>query len=209
MLTSTDLTRREFLRLGLVAPGALALAVSGCQPATSRGQAALAQELPLTPECSENPAATPPQTAGPFFTPNSPERQSLIEPGIQGTRLVLTGYVVSRQCNGVSGALLDFWQADSAGAYDNVGYRLRGHQYTDASGRYELETVVPGLYPGRTRHVHVSVQPPGGRVLTTQLYFPDEARNRQDGIYNPALVMAVQAAEDARWGSFTFVVDAG
>lgn len=205
----TDLTRREFLHLGLAAGGMLALGVSGCRPATSQGHAALAQELPLTPECGENPATTPPQTTGPFFTPNSPERQSLIEPGIHGTRLVLIGYVVSRQCQGVSGALLDFWQTDSTGAYDNVGYRLRGHQYADASGRYELETVVPGLYPGRTRHIHVRVQPPSGRVLTTQLYFPDEPRNRQDGIYNPALVMAVQAADDAQWGSFNFVVDAG
>jgi protocatechuate 3,4-dioxygenase beta subunit len=53
------------------------------------------------------------------------------------------------------------------------------------------------------------VQAPSGRALTTQLYFPDEPRNRQDGIYNPALVMAVQAADDAQWGSFNFVVDAG
>lgn len=210
MLPLIDLTRRKFLRLGLLGPGALALAAVGCQPTVaSRGRAALAQELPLTPACDENPATTPPQTAGPFFTPNSPERQSLVEPGVQGMRLVLTGYVVSRQCRGVSGALLDFWQADSAGAYDNVGYRLRGHQYADADGRYELETVVPGLYTGRTRHIHVRVQPAAGRILTTQLYFPDEPGNLRDRIYNPALAMTLQTTDDARWGSFNFVVDAG
>lgn len=203
---SGDVSRRQFLRFGLVAPGALALAMSGCQMAMRRDGAALAQELPITPECGENPATTLAQTAGPFFTPNSPTRQSLLEAGIDGTRLVLSGYVVSRRCEGISGALIDFWQADGAGNYDNAGYRLRGHQFADASGRYELETIVPGLYPGRTRHIHVRVQPPGGQVLTTQLYFPDEPRNRQDGIYNPALVMAMQDVDGGQQAGFTFVM---
>jgi N-hydroxyarylamine O-acetyltransferase len=44
-----------------------------------------------------------------------------------------------------------------------------------------VETVVPGLYPGRTRHIHVKVQRPGGSILTTQLYVPDEPRNATDG----------------------------
>ena len=51
--------------------------------------------------------------------------------------------------------------------------------------------MVPGLYPGRTRHIHVKVQPRGGEVLTTQLYFPREARNRRDGIFDAALLMRV------------------
>jgi hypothetical protein len=57
-------------------------------------------------------------------------------------------------------ALLDFWQANPNGAYDNTGYTLRGHQYTDANGYYTLTTIVPGIYPGRTEHIHVKVQAP-------------------------------------------------
>ena len=102
--------------------------------------------------------------------------------------------------------MLDFWQADDAGAYDNSGHRLRGHQFTDDAGRYRLETIVPGLYPGRTRHIHVKAQAPNGPVLTTQLYFPDEARNANDGIYNQRLLMAVQPAADGVEGEFTFVL---
>ena len=64
------------------------------------------------------------------------------------------------------------------GNYDNVGFRLRGHQFTDAEGRYPLQTIVPGLYPGRTRHIHVKVQAPNGPILTTQLYFPNERATR-------------------------------
>jgi len=156
--------------------------------------------------CDDDPQATQSQTEGPFFTRSTPERRSLLEPGIAGTRMVLAGYVLSRQCEPIPGALLDFWQADDGGAYDNVGYRLRGHQFADEAGRYELETVVPGLYPGRTRHFHVKVQAPNGPVLTTQLYFPDEPRNRTDGIFHPALVLAIQDGDQGKLGAFNFVV---
>ncbi len=42
-------------------------------------------------------------------------------------------------------------------------------------GRYTLETIVPGEYPGRTQHIHVKVQAPNGPILTTQIYFPGVA----------------------------------
>ena len=64
--------------------------------------------------------------------------------------------------------------------------------------------VKPGLYPGRTRHFHVKVRPPGGEVLTTQLYFPGEPANQADGIYRSELEMTVSDKGDA---SFTFVVE--
>ncbi len=83
----------------------------------------------------------------------------------------------------VAHALVDFWQADASGAYDNSGYKFRGHQFTDAKGRYALTTVVPGLYPGRTKHIHVKAQAPSKPTLTTQLYFPGVARNRTDNLY--------------------------
>ena len=109
----------------------------------------------------------------------------------------------------MAGALLDFWHADDGGEYDNVGYRLRGHQFTDEDGRYQLTTIVPGIYTGRTRHIHVKVQAPDNPVLTTQLYFPDEPDNARDGIFDPALVIDVQDREDeaGQHGFFTFVLD--
>jgi protocatechuate 3,4-dioxygenase beta subunit len=64
---------------------------------------------------------------GPYFKPGSPERKSLLEPGIPGNRLNLTGHVLTMSDNPEPGALLDFWQADGNGAYDNIGYKLRGH----------------------------------------------------------------------------------
>ena len=169
---------------------------------------AQAPVLSPTPTVCDDDDLTPAQTEGPYFTPNSPERASLLEPGVTGTKLVITGYVLTRDCRPIARALVDFWQADDRGQYDNQGYRLRGHLFTDQDGFYRLETIVPGLYPGRTRHIHVKVQAPNRPILTTQLYFPDEARNRTDGIFQPDLVMAVQDTPDGKAATFTFVRDA-
>ena len=94
---------------------------------------------------------------------------------MQGTRLLLVGYVLNQDCNPLPNAWLDFWQADASGQYDNDGYRLRGHQYTDAQGRYFLETILPGLYDSRPiEHIHVKIHPEGGEEVTSQLYFPSQ-----------------------------------
>jgi protocatechuate 3,4-dioxygenase beta subunit len=86
---------------------------------------------------------------------------------------------------------------------------LRGHQFTDDTGRYELETILPGLYTGRTRHIHVKVQAPNQPVLTTQLYFPNEPANARDGIYRPELVMSVTDNPDGNGllGTFDYVLN--
>lgn len=168
--------------------------------------AAPQQPLPPTPRCPDADDVTPPQTAGPFYKPSSPRRTSLLESGVTGTRIVVTGYVLSTACRPVTGALVDFWHADDKGVYDNAGFRLRGHQFTDSAGRYALETIVPGLYPGRTRHFHVRVQAPNQPVLTTQLYFPGEPRNQTDSIFDPKLLMAVQDGGSGKVATFHFAL---
>ena len=126
-----------------------------------------------SPVC--NGVLTPENMEGPYYTPDTPEKNSLIEEGMQGDTLTLIGYVLDVNCQPIPNAWLDFWQADANGEYDNVGYTLRGHQFTDELGRYYLETVVPGLYSSRPiQHIHMKVQAPGGSVLTSQLYFPQQ-----------------------------------
>jgi protocatechuate 3,4-dioxygenase beta subunit len=125
-----------------------------------------------------------------------------------GTKIVITGYVYTADCKPVAHALLDFWQADANGNYDNNGYTLRGHQFTDADGRYQLTTVVPGLYPGRTEHIHVKVQAPNGRTITSQLFFPEVTQNDSDGIFDRALLLNIQQSSDGLQGQFNFVVPA-
>jgi protocatechuate 3,4-dioxygenase beta subunit len=134
-------------------------------------------------------------------------RGDLREPGLAGRPVELSGFVLTRACRPVAGALVDLWHADDQGEYDNKGFRLRGHQFADAKGRYAFKTILPGLYPGRTRHFHVKIQAAAeSPVLTTQLYFPDEPRNREDDFFHPELVMRVAPSDDALQARFDIVL---
>ena len=146
-------------------------------------------------------------TEGPYYKAGAPERDSLLTSGVAGRPLMLSGFVVTRSCRPVANAKLDFWQADGNGNYDNSGYTLRGWQVTATDGSYRLETVIPGLYPGRTEHIHVKVTPPGGKVYTSQLFFPGVAQNESDGIFSATMLVKLDASKTPALATFTFVVD--
>ena len=186
--------------------GAAAPLLAGWAGVAWQGFAQAQSSARPTPSCGPQSQPTPPQTAGPYFKPRSPARESLIEPGLQGERLSLAGRVLDARCRPVAQTLVDVWQADAAGVYDNEGFRLRGHLWSGADGGFRLETILPGLYPGRTRHLHLRLQPPGGRVLTTQLYFPGEPLNARDGLFDPALEVALTRDHGAALATFEFVL---
>jgi hypothetical protein len=52
--------------------------------------------------CTSPAAHTIGVTEGPYFKANSPERASLIEPGMAGTQLTLSGYVLTSDCKPVA-----------------------------------------------------------------------------------------------------------
>jgi protocatechuate 3,4-dioxygenase beta subunit len=193
-------SRRALIRGALAAGGVgMSAAVFAQEP-----------ELPLTPQCGAEGTATPPQTEGPFFRAGSPGRAELVEPGSKARQVELTGFVLTRGCNPVARAVVDLWHADERGAYDNKGFRYRGRTYTDEKGRYRFRTIVPALYPGRTRHYHVNVAAGGKLLLTTQLYFPDEPGNRRDGLFRKELLMGVGkggAKDSIMAARFDFVID--
>jgi protocatechuate 3,4-dioxygenase beta subunit len=168
-------------------------------------------QLAPTPACADGQdERTIAQTEGPYYTPHTPERSSLIEPGMKGIPLVVVGRVLTPDCQPIPGAVLDFWQADSQGEYDNEGFRLRGHQFADRDGQFRVETIKPGAYGDmmfrRTPHIHVKVQGRRTPLLTTQLYFPGEPLNDQDGIFDERLIMSVQPNGDRLDARFDFVL---
>ena len=191
-------TRRRFL----LGAGTLAAGVEMVRAGNT-----LAQELAPTPACHDGDEPTARQTEGPFYKPRSPQRLDLRESGARGRPVELAGFVLNRRCRPLSGALVDLWHADEQGDYDNSGFRYRGHVLTAADGSYRFRTIMPAVYPGRTRHYHVKVQTPGSRLLTTQLYFPDEAENRRDGLFRRELLMRVASAGDGLAARFDFVLD--
>jgi protocatechuate 3,4-dioxygenase beta subunit len=189
-------TRRGFL----LATGSLAAMLGFARDGA-------AQELKPTPACDDGDAATPQQTEGPFFKPRSPQRADLRETGASGRPVELSGLVLTRRCKPVAGAVLDLWHADDKGAYDNTGFRYRGHIITGADGTFAFRTIMPAVYTGRTRHYHFKVQAPGSRLLTTQLYFPNEPANRRDPLFRRELLMRVADAGDGFAAKFDFVLD--
>lgn len=187
-------------------PGAEAVS-----PAATLNLSATAAPGQTAPEqgalpCSSEP--TPPDQEGPFFFPGSPQRTSLIEPGMDGEPVLLTGRVFDLDCNPIQGAIVDFWQTDASGEYDNEGYRLRGHAVTGPDGGFSMETIIPGEYPGRPAHIHVKVVSQDFReLLTTQLYFAGSQGSPPRGV--PAELVLQPGEPDAegrRPAQFNFVV---
>lgn len=199
MSRAKSASRRAILQAWLAA-GAVGMA----GPVLAQGRTSSSRRE-ITPSCADGDASTPRQTEGPFYSAGQPAKADF-RADAPGDPMVLLGFVLGPDCRPVSGARVDLWHVDGAGRYDNRGFRLRGYQNTDEQGRYGFETIVPGLYPGRTRHFHVKVQRPGGRILTTQLYFPGEAGNQRDFIFDPRLLMTVHEAPDGRIGRFDFIL---
>lgn len=151
------------------------------------------------------------QTEGPFYKYGSELRTDFVEGEKNlGVAFTLRGYVFDRECRTIKGAWIDFWHADGKGIYDNTGYCLRGHQFTDERGVYILHTVIPGAYFERTNHIHVklskseelSLTEASGSIVTTQIYFPGAERNQKDGLFNPTMVVEMTRDGDGELLAF-------
>src|SRR5437870_2704745 len=174
--------------------------------AVAAATAAATQATSAALACTAPAAALVELTEGPYYKANPPQNAVLRTTGVAGTPLTLTGYVVSKSCQPIANAKLDFWQADGNGSYDNSGYTLRGWQLTDANGAYRLETVIPGLYPGRTEHIHFKVTV-NGQTYTSQLFFPGVSQNEGDSIYSSQMLVKLNTNTSPATATFTFVVN--
>src|SRR2546427_12471638 len=181
------------VRTGLVLMALVMVAACSRSPLTTDAPSA-------TPTICHG-GTTPERGEVPYHKSGSQEPTSLLEPGVVGTPFSITGHVLTRSCKPIAAAVLDFWQADGNGVYDTTGYRLQGHQSTDARGAYRLETVIPGEY---WQHIHVMVRAPNGAILFTQLYlFPNSPRNQPNPLFDKSLEIKVSGSK----GYFDFVLN--
>ena len=153
-----DSNRRDFLKKGFVAT------LASFIPFKLKAQ--------ITLDCE--PTTT--DILGPFFSEGAPETNSIIPEDYEGERLFLSGTLSSTDCDrAISNAVMDFWQANENGDYDNLGFNFRGKIITDENGNYNLETIIPGKYLNgsqyRPSHIHLKVQAEGYDELVTQIYF--------------------------------------
>jgi protocatechuate 3,4-dioxygenase beta subunit len=186
------------------------LAASGVVCLHAR-EAAAAQGLDafggaLLPCASDN-VATPPVARSAHYRPGAPLRRSVLEPGLPGVRLTLTGIVAGLSCGPIAGATIEFWQADHLGNYDQTGFRLRGRQVTDNAGRYQLVTVMPGASGGDAPNIGVHVAVAGKAELWTAVFFRGEPRNARDPRVQDSLLATLSGPRDARTATFDIRLD--
>jgi protocatechuate 3,4-dioxygenase beta subunit len=144
--------------------------------------------------------STPALTIGPYYPNQLPldlDNDLLlindsITPSV-GEIMWVQGKVLDSGGNPVRGAVVEIWQADNNGAYIHTGSPLTNREpnfqgygkfETASDGRYIFRTVKPGIYPGRTRHIHYQIRTPGRGNLITQVHFEGEALNANDMVLN-------------------------
>jgi len=145
---------------------------------------------------------TPSQTVGPFFSfclTRHPAHLSLLggprlaTREVPGTRITIGGAIHDGNGDAVPDAMIEVWQADSAGRYAGAGtaaggFRGFGRVECDAAGRFAIETIKPGPVsaPGggvQAPHVALGIFAKGlNRRLYTRLYFDDEPANDTDPV---------------------------
>lgn len=118
-----------------------------------------------------------------------------------GDRIIVTGRVLDENARPVARALVEIWQANSAGRYFHPrdsrnapmdpNFTGGGRALADDEGWYRFVTVRPGYYPWgnhenawRPAHIHFSLLGPSFVTrLVTQMYFPADPMLPYDPIY--------------------------
>lgn len=118
---------------------------------------------------------------GPFYRPKAPLRADLTMPDQEGIIINLSGTVYSDDCSTpVESALVEIWQADLSGNYDNDSdaFRYRARWKVDKDGKYAFKTMIPGRYLNggqyRPAHIHYRVSSLDHQELVSQIYFKDD-----------------------------------
>ncbi len=142
---------------------------------------------------------TPAQTEGPYYPRTRPAETDadLTRVGggggvAKGDVVVLNGRVLDPEGRAIADARVEIWQTDHQGIYLHPGdprtgerdkaFQFYGETRSAADGAFSFRTILPAAYPGRPRHIHAKITPAGGKTLTTQFYFKDDAGLMHDGI---------------------------
>jgi len=178
------------------------------------------------------PGATESTVLGPFYREGArevAEGEAIAELAEWGEPVVVQGRVTTPAGEPIAGAVLDIWQTDGAGMYENQDPRqpdmnLRGRASTNSEGRYCFKTVKPrayaipadgpvgrmltamGRHPNRPAHIHLIVSASGYVPVVTQLFDESDPYIDSDAVFGVKASLAVpfrrngDAAAARRWG---------
>jgi protocatechuate 3,4-dioxygenase beta subunit len=169
-------------------------------PVTRRAFVLAGLSLIGAPAAAQQCRRTPAQPLGPYYREGQPSNPNLCLRD-HSVGLTVAGRVFGYpECRPIADSTIEIWHADPYGRYtridsamaDELACLLRGTVRSDKEGRYAFRTIMPGIYPGRPRHIHFRVSAVGYRVLATQMYMPG-----QDGVEPSLAAKALKGTGDA------------
>ncbi|KAI9510325.1 aromatic compound dioxygenase [Russula earlei] len=164
--------------------------------------------------------ATESSVLGPFFTEDAPDVPlggSIASEG-KGEYMYVEGRVLASSGKPVPGAVIETWETDDKGYYDTQYTErpapdCRGRLRTDEEGKFGYRAIVPVAYPIpgdgpvgellltlgrhniRPNHLHVMIDAPGFRKLTTSLYPEGDAFLSSDAVFGVKRSLVVKLTE--------------
>jgi len=153
---------------------------------------------PLTLSEQTGPAAAELFSIGPMDLSKS----AADAPRATGQLIQVSGRVTDEDGSPMPGAVIEIWQANSAGRYVHAADRHNapidpnftgeGRLITDAEGQFQFFSIKPGAYPvlgsgwwWRPPHIHFSILGPSWMDrFVTQIFFPGEPLNEIDLLLN-------------------------
>ncbi|MGQ0547311.1 MAG: dioxygenase family protein [Betaproteobacteria bacterium] len=120
-------------------------------------------------------------TLGPFFprefAQGANDLTSVEGRKAQGEPIEITGRIVQADGKPLDNVVLEIWQADAQGRFDNPDFFGWGRAATGQDGVYVFRTIKPGASAGRAAHVNFLVLYSGlMRALHTTMFF-DESKD--------------------------------
>lgn len=155
------------------------------------------------------PNATQNTVRGPFYRPDAPHLPLGVNISLDGVGepLFVSGIVQGLDGVPLAGAIVETWQANSQGFYENQQpdlqpeFNLRGVFTTDAEGRFHYKTVKPAGYSvpddgpvgqmlgrigyplRRPAHLHFIIKAAGYQPLTTHVFDQGDPKVAEDALF--------------------------
>jgi protocatechuate 3,4-dioxygenase, alpha subunit len=112
-------------------------------------------------------------TLGPFFPREFAEGANDLVAGAKRAEVIeITGRITQLDGKALDNVVVEIWQADSKGRYDNAEFHGWGRAATDAEGVYRFRTIKPSAAEGRAPHINFLLLYSGlMRQLQTVMFF--------------------------------------